>query len=125
MTDRPTDPATDQPTDPYAALGLDPSASQEQIRHAYLDLVRRLHPDTRDRPEPAQGVSSDEALRQVFAAYALLSDAARRAAYDQRVRRPDPHLTAVRPRPRPRAGSGGLAGQPPIQAGPVRWRPLL
>lgn len=115
---------TERPPDPYAVLGLDPSATQEQIRHAYRDLVRRLHPDTRDRPTPAQAFSSDEALRQVLAAYALLGDRARRAAYDKRVRPRDllPRATAVTYRT---GTARGATHQPPLRAGPVRWTPLL
>jgi len=32
-------------TDLYAVLGLTPSASQEQIRAQYRELVRKYHPD--------------------------------------------------------------------------------
>ncbi len=32
--------------DPYMALGLDRSASDEEIKKRYRDLLRRLHPDT-------------------------------------------------------------------------------
>jgi len=36
--------------DPYTVLGLQKSASDEDIKHRYRDLVRRLHPDTAGAP---------------------------------------------------------------------------
>ena len=62
------------PRDLYGVLGVAPDASAETIRHAYRELARRLHPDV----EPGSG----EAFRQVSAAYEVLGDARRRAAYD-------------------------------------------
>ncbi len=32
--------------DPYRILGLDKSASDEQVKQRYHDLLRKLHPDT-------------------------------------------------------------------------------
>ena len=31
---------------PYQVLGLDKSASDEEIKHRYRELLRKLHPDT-------------------------------------------------------------------------------
>ncbi|MCU7826748.1 J domain-containing protein [Kitasatospora sp. DSM 101779] len=67
--------------DHYAVLGVDPSASARQIASAYRALVRVLHPDSR----PAQ--SSAERLGEVLAAYEVLRDPDRRAAYDARLDR--------------------------------------
>ncbi|MEW1910025.1 J domain-containing protein [Kitasatospora sp. NPDC085895] len=68
--------------DHYAVLGVDPSASARQITAAYRALVRVLHPDGR----PAQPPSA-ERLGEVFAAYEVLRDPDRRAAYDARLHR--------------------------------------
>nr|WP_095877677.1 J domain-containing protein [Streptomyces sp. TLI_235] len=65
--------------DHYAVLGVDPSASARQITSAYRALVRALHPDSR----PAQRPSA-ERLGEVLAAYEVLRDPDRRAAYDAR-----------------------------------------
>ena len=105
---------SEERTDPYAVLGLRPDATQDQIRHAYRDLVRRHHPDTRgphDAVQPA--ADSDQLLHDVFAAYAVLADPARKARYDEQARPRSPCPTS-QPMSQP-------MDQPPIQAGPVRW----
>jgi len=81
--------------DPYAILGVDPTATAEQITHAYCDLLRQHHPDTRPttRDMSDQAPTDDARLQQVIHAYAILHDPARRASYD-RGRRASP------PRPR-------------------------
>ena len=62
--------------DPYAALGLTRSATPDDIRSAYHSAARRFHPDA--NPNPG---ASDE-FKLVAEAYAILTDPARRSAYD-------------------------------------------
>ncbi len=58
----------------YEILGVTPGATPEEIRAAYLELVKRVHPDS----------GGNEALfRSVNAAYETLSDPGRRARYDR------------------------------------------
>ena len=62
----------------YELLGVSPSANNEELRTAFRQLSKRLHPDTTSLP-------SDEATRQfqnVCEAYDLLSDPVLRANYD-------------------------------------------
>jgi curved DNA-binding protein CbpA len=95
--------------DLYAVLGVAPDASLAQIGAAYRRLVRANHPDLHPEPDPAR-------LTDAAAAYAILRDPARRAAYD-RSRRPVPDQhPASPPQLRHRA-------VPDIRAGPVRWHP--
>lgn len=106
-------------TDPYAALGLTPQATQEQIRRAYLALLRQNHPDTRRPGNRADNEASNTALQHVIGAYAILGDPARRASYDHRT---STHRTSTRARGRPTMPApSNVPDQPPIQAGPVRW----
>ncbi|WP_372514574.1 J domain-containing protein [Mycobacterium lacus] len=102
-------------TDPYAVLGVPPSATQAEITHAYRRHLRDQHPDTRDRQ---QNSLADEKLRQILAAYDLLRDPQRRAAYDHtHPARKDtgPVRIAV-------TRTDPANAQPPLRAGPVRWR---
>jgi molecular chaperone DnaJ len=64
--------------DYYAALGVAPGASAAEIRTAFRRLARQYHPDV--NPDPGAA----ERFRTIVAAYEVLSDPARRAAYDAR-----------------------------------------
>ena len=107
-----------QPGNLYAVLGVPANATQTEIDHAYRALLRRHHPDSRGPSDESQGLRSDAALQDVFAAYSVLGDPGRRVAYDREV------TTVVRPvlpTPRPAPRASRPSGQPPLVAGPVRW----
>ncbi|MBV6757931.1 J domain-containing protein [Rhodococcus opacus] len=69
-------------SNPYRVLGLTVEASPAQIARAYRRLLHAHHPDTRTTP-PTTDPVADEELQRILAAYALLRDPARRAAYDR------------------------------------------
>jgi len=60
----------------YALLGILRSATQEEIRRAYLKAAKRLHPDTNNAP------GETELFLDIQQAYQILSESSRRAAYD-------------------------------------------
>lgn len=66
--------------DPHEVLGVARTATPAQISHAYRELLRRHHPDTRT---PEDDKAHDLALREVLNAYADLSRRTRRDAYDR------------------------------------------
>lgn len=64
--------------DPYAVLGVDRSATQDEIKSAFRKLAARHHPDR--NPGDA---SAHERFKELNAAYQILSDPQKRAAFDR------------------------------------------
>ena len=89
--------------DPYKELEVDPAASRETIDAAWKALLKRHHPDRAQEPDGA--LVKAKRLNQ---AHDLLTDPARRAAYDLE-----------------RMGQGHTAGPPPAPSatGPGATRP--
>ncbi|WP_376797178.1 J domain-containing protein [Thermogemmatispora sp.] len=67
--------------DYYSILGVAPTASPEEIRRAYLRLVRRYHPDANQATPGLQSVHEQQ-MKLINEAYEVLGDPRRRAAYD-------------------------------------------
>ncbi|MET0246966.1 MAG: DnaJ C-terminal domain-containing protein [Sphingomonas sp.] len=64
--------------DPYATLGVARNASEAEIKKAYRNLAKELHPDrNKDNPK------ASERFSQVTQAYDLLSDKDKRARFDR------------------------------------------
>jgi curved DNA-binding protein CbpA len=72
------------PQDFYGLLGISRSATKEQVRNAYLGLVRKYHPDIN------QELETDDLLKEVNHAYEILSDDESRAAYNLALREDEP-----------------------------------
>jgi DnaJ-class molecular chaperone len=62
--------------DPYDILGVPRSATDDQIRKAYLKLVKELHPDV----NPSK--VAEERFKKVTAAHDIIGDPERRRQYD-------------------------------------------
>ena len=63
----------------YIVLGVPIDATPDEIRTAYRELARQLHPDASQEPETA------DQFIQVQAAYEVLSDPKRRREYDDQL----------------------------------------
>src|SRR6476619_925605 len=71
-------PMPDRPGfDPYAILGVERDASPLQVARAHRRLAKRFHPDV------APGEGGAERMRRINEAWQILSDRARRVAYDE------------------------------------------
>jgi DnaJ-class molecular chaperone len=64
-------------TDPYEILGVKKDASQDDIRKAYRQLAKKLHPDLNP------GKAAEDQFKQLSAAYDLLGDTEKRARFDR------------------------------------------
>jgi curved DNA-binding protein CbpA len=67
--------------DYYAILGVDETAPVEEIRKAYLQLAKKLHPDRFPNDAEQRAVAQKE-FAKVTRAHDVVSDAQRRAEYD-------------------------------------------
>ncbi len=96
----------------YEIIGVPPSASNEEIRAAHRELVKRYHPDIYSTS--GDKARATEKLQAINEAYAVLGNAERRKDYDasrmQQARRPQtaaqprpPHVRRVKSSPRPKA----------------------
>jgi hypothetical protein len=81
--------------DLYLILEVAPHADQQAIQASYRRLAKRYHPDR----NPERAAWAEEQMKRVNAAYAILSDRARRRVYDDR-KYNTPH-SAPRPAPYP------------------------
>src|SRR6476659_7969181 len=66
--------------DYYEVLGIAKNASDEEIKKAYRKLAMKHHPD---RNQGSASKASEENFKEAKEAYEMLSDAQKRAAYDQ------------------------------------------
>ncbi|HWS44728.1 MAG TPA: DnaJ domain-containing protein [Acidimicrobiia bacterium] len=93
-------------TDYYAVLGVDAGATDDEITQAFRARAKLLHPDT------TTSAAEDEQFKELSAAYAVLSNADRRRAYDR---------TRVASAARPVRSTAGAASTAPAREPWPRW----
>jgi len=92
--------------DPYQILGVPQSATDDQIRKAYLKLVKELHPDV----NPSK--TAEERFKKVTAAHDIIGDPERRRRYD--TGEIDASGEVRRPTWRSQGAGAGAGGRGPI-----------
>lgn len=85
--------------DHYAILGIPLGAPPEEVRRAYLDAARRLHPDRWIDADEAERAEADRRMREVNEAWRVLGNPARRLAYDVERREADRRARVAPPGP--------------------------
>src|ERR671931_825168 len=63
--------------DYYEVLGVPRTASEAEIKKAFRNLARELHPDVSDAPD------AEERFKELVEAYEVLSSSERRELYDR------------------------------------------
>ncbi len=96
----------------YDTLGVRPGADQAALRAAYLAKARAHHPDRHIDAPPAERARAARTMRDVNAAWTVLSDPAARRDYDARLAAE----TQARARTSP-AGPGTGTARPAGSAG--------
>jgi len=94
-------------TDLYKLLGLPRDATQDDIRKAHRNLVRKHHPDA-NPGDP----SSEERFKEIQRAYEVLSDPRRKREYDRK-RHDATREGSNRPRASAGRRTGGASGAAP------------
>ena len=100
--------------DYYAILGVEQSATTEEIRKAFQQKARKLHPDVNKEPD------AEERFKEVSEAYAVLSDEDKRRRYDA-MRSGNPFAGGYGQASGPSYGGYGYGGTRTAGDDPFSW----
>jgi hypothetical protein len=66
----------------YTVLGVPETATQADIKAAYRNLIKQVHPDTLPQTSPYWRKIAEDKAKELTEAYTVLSDRKQRAVYD-------------------------------------------
>lgn len=101
--------------DPYHILGVDRNADQKVIKKAYRFLAKTYHPDTSEMED------SQSKFHEILHAYLILSDPAKRSAYDAGFEVPEVEIPSREKYPPPHAFEKGTKYVHIMHEGPKRY----
>ncbi|WP_167857001.1 J domain-containing protein [Hymenobacter aquaticus] len=101
----------------YQLLGVSATATAQEIKLAYKQLAIRFHPD-----KHGGSTQFEDQFKAISAAYRILSDPARRAAYDHQLRAAVLRAEEARRQQQFRAQGQHVYGVPMPPAAPLRTR---
>jgi tetratricopeptide (TPR) repeat protein len=68
----------------YSLLGVNPAASVQEIKKAFREKAKRVHPDIAGSAAlTTRGFAAEEEMRRLINAYEVLTDESRRSGYDR------------------------------------------
>ncbi len=76
----------------YNFLGLTPSATREEIKHAYMTIAKKYHPDKFRKAQSELKKMSYEIAKRANEAFAVLNHPNRKRVYDEALKK-NPNLT--------------------------------
>ena len=101
-----------KPTNYYTLLELLPTATEADIKKAWLEQIQVWHPD-RFGHAPTLHRKAEARTQLLNQAYQTLSDPIARTSYDAKNQPSESHKPSARPSPTPSPSSGSYASTPP------------
>ena len=69
----------------YTVLNVKETASASEIKTAYRDLIRQVHPDTITNLAPYLRKIAEDKAKEITEAYSVLSNSSKRRNYDRQL----------------------------------------
>ena len=99
----------------YTVLDVSETATQLEIKTAYRNLLKKIHPDTVSTLSPEMRRTAEDMTKEINEAYEVLSDAGMRREYDRQLTGYRQQSAPVAPSCRPKAAA---TSTPPLDVPP-------